>query len=211
MCHLCWSRPNHTSIMLFLSLPLDYLNYAVVHSAVFWENCFVCFGHSCVICSRMFYIVDFSVSVLVDMAWLLGNKIFHKNKKIKEILKISQKCLLPFLLLSELNGYWSHCCCFSCCVTSSLSFLLWRWVRCSTRDFIWLLLPLQTRRLLSSDFADHFTVTKSLWYAYKNKNKKINQKSCSQFDDKTLSHEHISDILRIYLFSFHILCTKLTP
>lgn len=58
----------------------------------------VLFALVILVCSRMFYIVDFSVSVLVDMAWLLGNKIFHKNK-IKEILKISQKCLLPFLLL----------------------------------------------------------------------------------------------------------------
>lgn len=52
-----------------------------------------------------------------------------------------------------------------------------------------------------------------MWYVYKNRDKKTKRKRCSQYADKTLVLSHgvvISDLLRINLFHFHILYTKLT-
>jgi len=44
-------------------------------------------GYLCMVCSLLICILDFSVGVVVDMAWILGVEIFHKSKKTKEKLK----------------------------------------------------------------------------------------------------------------------------
>lgn len=90
---------------------------AVVHSGVFWENCLGGFsGHSYIVCSIAFCILDFSLFVIVNMAWILGTEISHK--RTKEKLKFPQSFPLPFLLLQKLYGSQFLFFCFSCCCFS---------------------------------------------------------------------------------------------
>lgn len=71
----------------------------------------------------MFCILDFSVDVILNMAWILGTDISHK--KTKEKLKFPQSFPLPFLLLWKFYGYHFQFFCFSCCCFSqSLAFFL---------------------------------------------------------------------------------------
>lgn len=148
------------------------------------------------------------------MAWVLGTEIFHKNKTTKEKLKFPKvaRChscffrsymvvdfffLFLLLLLFPISAFFSEDKSYAAQEISfgSLCFSPYK------------------RELLSSDFTDHFTMTKSRRYIHKNRNKKTKLKGCGQYDDRTLvlSHGHIiSVILRTYLFHFHISYTKLT-
>lgn len=67
-----------------------------MHSGVFWENCLGVFsGHSCIVCSITFCILDFSVDVVVNAAWILGTNTSHKRTNWN----------FPKV---------SHCCCYFC-------------------------------------------------------------------------------------------------
>lgn len=58
-----------------------------MHPGVFRENCLGAFSGHCIVCSITFFILDFSVDVMVNMSWILGIEISHKNKRTKEKLK----------------------------------------------------------------------------------------------------------------------------